>query len=194
MLQNPIFTRSLHLDTKGTSVPFTTPLSSRSGKEQRQSKAGGKEMQHTGPAKPFNFRDLSKPRGMQKGVRVLPGARATISKETPEHKATGSKGTGRRGGISEDQLDHTARTPTKFLAEIELCNREKKNKKRNVNSSRGEGGNHNGTHNTGDCRKNNLFRSARKAVYTGRRSPHLQRRTVSGPRIPSKHQSSKGGT
>jgi hypothetical protein len=73
-----------------------------------------------------------------------------ISKETSEHEATDSKGTGRRGGISEDQLDHTARTPTKFLEEIELCNREKKNEKRNVHLSRGEGRNHNGTHDTGD--------------------------------------------
>ena len=106
-------------------------------------------MQHTRPAKPFDQRYLRKPRGMQKGMRVLPGTRATISKETPKHEATDSKGTGRRGGISKDQLHHTARTPTKFLAEIELCDREKKNKKRNVNPSRGEGRNHNGTHDTG---------------------------------------------
>jgi hypothetical protein len=90
------------------------------------------------------------PRGMQKGVRVLPGARATLLKETSEHEATDCKGTGRQGGISEDQLDHTARTPTKFLEEIELCNREEKNKKRHVNPSRGAGRVHNGTHNPGD--------------------------------------------
>ena len=83
-------------------------------------------------------------------MRVLPGTRATISKETPEHEATDSKGTGVREGISEDQLDHTARTPTKFLEEIELCNRAKKNKKRHVNPSRGAGRVHNGTHDPGD--------------------------------------------
>ena len=73
-----------------------------------------------------------------------------LLKETSEHEATDSKGTGRREGISEDQLDHTARTSTKFLEEIELCNREEKNEKCHVNPSRGAGRVHNGTHDPGD--------------------------------------------
>ncbi len=96
-------------------------------------------MQHTGPAKPIGPRYLGKPRGMQKGVRVLPGA-AMLSKETSEHEATDSKGTGVREGISEDQLDHTARTPTKFLEEIELCNREKRTRSATSIQVEGQGG------------------------------------------------------
>jgi hypothetical protein len=36
---------------------------------------------------------------MQKRVRVLPGARATLPQETPKHEAEVSEGAGRRGGF-----------------------------------------------------------------------------------------------
>ncbi len=94
---------------------------------------------------------------MQKGVRILPGAWPILSQETPIHAVEDSKGAGRRGGIPENQFNHSAGTPAKLLAETKLRDWEETNKKCHFNPGRGPGWVNNGTCNPGVSQENDLL-------------------------------------